>query len=143
SSFASQPQELWGALHEQCVLTPHAGEFARVFEEAPDRLEAARLAATQCGAVLVLKGADTVIAAPDGRALINACAPPWLATGGSGDVLAGLVCGLLTQGMPAFEAAGAAVWLHSQAALEFGPGLIPEDLIEVLPRVWQRLLSRA
>src|SRR5690606_10996741 len=85
SSFAAQPQELWDALHEQCVLTPHAGEFARVFEEAPDRLEAARLAATQCGAVLVLKGADTVIAAPDGRALINACAPPWLATGGSGD----------------------------------------------------------
>ncbi|WGQ34969.1 NAD(P)H-hydrate dehydratase [Alcaligenes faecalis] len=143
SSFAQQPQQLWAALHEQCVLTPHSGEFARVFDVAPDRLEAARLAATQCGAVVVLKGADTIIAAPDGRALINACAPPWLATGGSGDVLAGLVCGLLTQGMPAFEAAGAAVWLHSQAALEFGPGLIPEDLLAVLPRVWQRLLSSA
>lgn len=141
SSFAQQPQQLWAALHEQCVLTPHSGEFARVFDVALDRLEAARLAATQCGAVVVLKGADTIIAAPDGRALINACAPPWLATGGSGDVLAGLVCGLLTQGMPAFEAAGAAVWLHSQAALEFGPGLIPEDLLAVLPRVWQRLLS--
>lgn len=141
SSFAQQPQQLWAALHEQCVLTPHSGEFARVFDVAPDRLEAARLAATQCGAVVVLKGADTIIAAPDGRALINACAPPWLATGGSGDVLAGLVCGLLTQGMPAFEAAGAAVWLHSQAALEFGPGLIPEDLLAVLPPVWQRLLS--
>jgi len=141
SSFAQQPQQLWAALHEQCVLTPHSGEFARVFDVAPDRLEAARLAATQCGAVVVLKGADTIIAAPDGRALINACAPPWLATGGSGDVLAGLVCGLLTQGMPAFEAVGAAVWLHSQAALEFGPGLIPEDLLAVLPRVWQRLLS--
>lgn len=141
SSFAQQPQQLWAALHEQCVLTPHSGEFARVFDVAPDCLEAARLAATQCGAVVVLKGADTIIAAPDGRALINACAPPWLATGGSGDVLAGLVCGLLTQGMPAFEAAGAAVWLHSQAALEFGPGLIPEDLLAVLPRVWQRLLS--
>ncbi|GHC59486.1 bifunctional NAD(P)H-hydrate repair enzyme [Alcaligenes pakistanensis] len=141
SSFAAQPQELLGAVHEQCVLTPHSGEFARVFDAELDRLEAARLAARQCGAVMVLKGADTIIAAPDGRALINACAPPWLATGGSGDVLAGLVCGLLTQGMPAFEAAGAAVWLHSQAALEFGPGLIPEDLLQVLPRVWQRLLA--
>lgn len=141
SSFAAQPQELLDAVHEQCVLTPHSGEFARVFDAGPDRLEAARLAARQCGAVMVLKGADTIIAAPDGRALINACAPPWLATGGSGDVLAGLVCGLLTQGMPAFEAAGAAVWLHSQAALEFGPGLIPEDLLQVLPRVWQRLLA--
>ncbi|MGE8589786.1 NAD(P)H-hydrate dehydratase [Alcaligenes sp. WGS1538] len=142
SCFAGRPQELFQALHGQCVLTPHAGEFARLFDPAEDRLQSARGAARRCGAIVVLKGADTVIAAPDGRALINACAPPWLATGGSGDVLAGLVCGLLAQGMPAFEAAGAAVWLHSQAALHCGPGLIPEDLLQAMPAIW-RLLPQA
>ncbi|HRL20907.1 MAG TPA: NAD(P)H-hydrate dehydratase [Alcaligenes sp.] len=137
SSFAGHPSELFQALHGQCVLTPHAGEFARLFPRPTDRLQAVRDAARLCGAVVVLKGADTVIAAPDGRVLVNACAPPWLATGGSGDVLAGLVCGLLAQGMPVFEAAGAAVWLHSQAALAYGPGLIPEDLLQALPGVLQ------
>lgn len=142
SSFSGCAQALFQSLHGQCVLTPHAAEFARLFQLTPDRLHSARQAAVQSGAVVVLKGADTIIAAPDGRARINACAPPWLATGGSGDVLAGLVCGLLAQGMLAFDAAAAAVWLHSQAALEFGPGLIPEDLLQTLPAVWQRLVSQ-
>jgi ADP-dependent NAD(P)H-hydrate dehydratase / NAD(P)H-hydrate epimerase len=127
------------------VLTPHEGEFDRLFNsnrdilQAPSKLAKARAAASFLGAIIVLKGADTVVAAPDGRAAIGYDLPPTLATAGSGDVLTGLIAGLLAQDMPPFEAAACGVWLHGAAARAFGPGLIAEDLPETLPAVWREL----
>ncbi len=144
TSFKDDQQGLFSRLHKRCVLTPHAGEFERLFPgvlgESASKVGAVRAAAKRAGAVVLLKGADTVIATPAGRAIINANAPPSLATAGSGDVLAGLIAGLLAQHMPVFDAAACGAWLHGDAASRFGPGLIAEDLPEMLPKVLAGLL---
>jgi hydroxyethylthiazole kinase-like uncharacterized protein yjeF len=159
TSFAGDAMRLANAIKASdkvVVLTPHDGEFAQLFATkegelrdhpqvellaSPSKLDRTRAGAALMGAILLLKGADTVVAEPNGRASINHGAPPWLATAGSGDVLSGIIAGLLAQGMPAFEAASAGTWLHAAAAAEFGPGLIAEDIPEYLPPVLRRLLE--
>jgi hydroxyethylthiazole kinase-like uncharacterized protein yjeF len=149
TSFEDASDALFSAIRGRgaapTVLTPHEGEFLRLFKRPPQesdrtsKYDHAQWAARQSGAIVLLKGSDTVVASPAGRASVAENAPPWLATAGSGDVLAGFVAGLLAQGMPAFEAASAAVWLHGEAGSEAGPGLIAEDLPEALRAVYRRL----
>ncbi|QGX98506.1 NAD(P)H-hydrate dehydratase [Roseovarius faecimaris] len=156
TAFAEEPEALFGMLHEGCVLTPHGGEFARLFPDIAEKLkavptkgpayskvDATREAAARAGCVVLFKGPDTVIADPDGRCIINSAqyerAAPWLATAGSGDVLAGFITGLLARGVAPMQAAETAAWLHVECARSFGPGLIAEDLPEELPKVFRDL----
>jgi hydroxyethylthiazole kinase-like uncharacterized protein yjeF len=148
TSLAKEPDRLatpFGGRQDEIVITPHEGEFRRLFPdlssgEIPSKVERAREAARRIDGVVIYKGPDTVIASPGGRAAINANGTPWLATAGSGDVLSGLIAGLLAQGMPAFEAAAAAVWIHAEAASRFGPSLIAEDLpLAILPVIRELL----
>lgn len=155
-TILSRHPDLFAALHENCVLTPHGGEFARLFPDiaaklsepatkgpAYSKVDATREAAARAGCVVLFKGPDTVIADPSGRCSINSAhydrAAPWLATAGSGDVLAGFITGLLARGFQPMQAAETAAWLHVECARKFGPGLIAEDLPEVLPAVFRDL----
>jgi hydroxyethylthiazole kinase-like uncharacterized protein yjeF len=156
TAFEGAPGVLFDMLHEGCVLTPHGGEFARLFPDIAEKLaapatrgpvfskvDATRAAAQRAGCVVLYKGPDTVIAAPDGRCSISSAhydrSAPWLATAGSGDVLAGFITGLLARGLDPMQAAEVGAWLHVAAARAFGPGLIAEDLPEVLPQVMRDL----
>lgn len=140
SVFESAPQTLFRFLHPGCILTPHEGEFARIFPDLKgDKRTRALAAAARAGATVLLKGADTIIAGPDGRCVVNTLFCPGLATAGSGDVLAGIILGLAVQKIPPFEACCAAAWIHGRAASFFGPGLMATDIPDLIPRVLREL----
>lgn len=146
--FAREPDRLHKSISGVCVLTPHDGEFQTLFNVQPakatvQRIAQVQTAAASVGGIVLLKGSQTIVAAPDGRAILNQAAPPTLATAGAGDVLAGIITSLLAQGMPAFEAAAAATWIHAEAARLFGVGMIAEDLPELIPTILQSLMPEA
>ncbi len=141
SAFAGNPEALVANLHRECVLTPHEGEFARLFNETGDKLSKVSRAATQAGATVLLKGPDTVIADNTLKTVINATGTPYLATAGSGDVLSGLIAGLMAQGMQPIDAACAGAWMHGKAAEQFGPGLIAEDIPDLIPDLLQMIIN--
>jgi NAD(P)H-hydrate epimerase len=141
TSFADDPSELFARLSDRCVLTPHEGEFARVFSSTGSRIERVSAAAQASGAVVLLKGAETLIAHPNGVIVENPTASPHLATAGSGDVLAGLIVGLLAQGMASLDAAAAGVWVHSEIGTTLGIGLIADDMPECVPAVRKHLAT--
>lgn len=146
--FAREADRLHKSISGPCVLTPHDGEFQTLFnmqpaKETAQRISQAQSAAASVGGIVLLKGSQTMIAAPDGRVILNQAAPPTLATAGAGDVLAGIITSLLAQGMPAFEAAAAATWIHAEAARLFGVGMIAEDLPELIPTILQSLMPEA
>jgi hydroxyethylthiazole kinase-like uncharacterized protein yjeF len=146
TSFRHDPEALFACLDRDDVLTPHPGEFERIFPgllaKSPERITAVREAAKRAGAVVLLKGPDTVVAGPDGRAAVSLNGTPWLATAGSGDVLAGFIGGLIAQGMESFEAACAGVWIHAECGARHGPGLIAEDLPNLAPSILAELHAR-
>lgn len=146
TSFRGDPEALFSCLDRDDVLTPHPGEFERIFPgllaKSPERIAATREAARRAGAVVLLKGPDTVVAAPDGRAAVSLNGTPWLATAGSGDVLAGFIGGLIAQGMESFEAACAGAWIHAECGARHGPGLIAEDLPALAPAVLAELYAK-
>ncbi len=145
TSFEGDDLYLFSHIKADCVMTPHEGEFARLFPDISldNRKTAASLAAQRSGAVVVLKGPETIVAAPDARLAINRHASPWLATAGSGDVLTGLICGLLAQGIPAFEAACIGAWLHGDIGVRGGAGLTADSMIGQIPLVLQGCLDDA
>lgn len=145
TAFESDSNRLFKYLSADDVMTPHGGEFARLFPDIPldDPKKAAAVAAKRSGAVVLLKGAETYIVAPDGRCAINRHASPWLATAGSGDVLTGLICGLLAQGIPAFEAACIGAWIHGDIGVRGGPGLTADSMIGQIALVLRGCLDEA
>ncbi|MFP6759964.1 MAG: ADP/ATP-dependent (S)-NAD(P)H-hydrate dehydratase, partial [Alphaproteobacteria bacterium] len=139
TSFADVPDSLFAATNESCLLTPHDGEFARLFDMTGNRISRARDAAARSGANILLKGPESVIAAPDGRLAVTVNGVPDLASAGTGDVLAGIAVGLMAAGMDAFDAGCAAAWLHGEAGRARGAGLSAEDLADILPPILKAL----
>jgi hydroxyethylthiazole kinase-like uncharacterized protein yjeF len=146
NAYEGQPSALLDELHANAVLTPHEGELKRLFPDLADRLDTDRKTVAEeiaghIKGVLVLKGAKTIVAAKGHKTVVNSEASPYLATAGSGDVLSGMIAGLLAQGVPAFDAACAAVWIHGRAGQNFGLGLIATDLPDLIPDVLQEVLG--
>jgi NAD(P)H-hydrate epimerase len=141
TSFSNDPEELFGSIIGPCIITPHEGEFVRLFDLDGPKSERAQQAAHNSHSTVVLKGSSTIIASTEGSPIVNANAPASLSTAGTGDVLAGMIVGLIAQGMTPFDAAAAATWIHAEAARRFGIGLIAQDLPDLIPAVMRDLYA--